>query len=364
MNDSESLRVGARRRKGVLLKLTVLGFSVFFMALSGELVIRYLIPAWPFESALYVPDHLTARDVPLRWRFSPSGGRNSLGLRNREVEPKKPGTYRILFLGDSLTWSGETTSGELYTEILEKRLNARSPNRPGTLEIINAGIPGYTTYQELEFLKIYGLDMQPDLVVLGFGFNDVYYKYLHKPTSSTFIGREPAAHLYHINPDSFPGTLFANSHLAHEVASFGEVMWKRISGRPVFPFERRGDFYLAWKPYGWERVRDVIGEMQSLLQARGVSLVVLVFPISDQVNESYRIIDEAYVLYPQSRIHEICEDSGIPILDLTETLYSNGGRTLFKDYLHLNGEGNNVVAATLENYLADKLPVLNSTGKP
>jgi hypothetical protein len=76
------------------------------------------------------------------------------------------------------------------------------------------------------------------------------------------------------------------------------------------------------------------------------------------------MIDESYVLYPQYRIREICGDYGIPILDLTETLYRNGGTTLFKDYLHLNGEGNNLVAAALESYLADNLPVLNDTGKP
>jgi hypothetical protein len=44
--------------------------------------------------------------------------------------------------------------------------------------MINAGIPGYTTYQEFEFLKIYGLDMEPDVVVLGLVFNDGYDKYL------------------------------------------------------------------------------------------------------------------------------------------------------------------------------------------
>jgi len=138
------------------------------MALSGELLIRYLIPAWPFDPALYVLGYLTARDIPLRWRFSPSDGRNSLGLRNREVLRKKAGVSRILFLGDSLIWSGETSSGELYTEVLEKRLNARSSSGLGALEIVNAGIPGYTTYQGLEFLKIYGLDTESERTPTSF----------------------------------------------------------------------------------------------------------------------------------------------------------------------------------------------------
>jgi hypothetical protein len=68
------------RGSAMLKKLTLLGFSICFMVLLGELLVRYLIPAWPFETALYMPDHLTPRDIPLQWRFSPLDGRNSLGL--------------------------------------------------------------------------------------------------------------------------------------------------------------------------------------------------------------------------------------------------------------------------------------------
>lgn len=336
-------------------KFVLLGFSICFMVLSGELLVRYMIPAWPFQTAIYIPDYLTARDIPLRWRYSSSAGRNSLGLRNREVGPKKPGTSRILFIGDSLVWSGETSSGELYTKVLEQRLNARSVRNVNSFEVINAGIPGYTTYQELEFLKIYGLDMEPDLVILGFVFNDVYYKYLHKPTSQKMLGREPTAHLYHFNPDTFPGHLFARSHLAHQFVSMSETLWKRILGRPVFPFERRGDFYLAWKHYGWDHARALIREMHSLLNQKGVSLVVLVFPISDQVSDEFRKLDQAYVLYPQRKIREICEEYAIPMLDLTEAIYMEGGITLFRDYLHLNGQGNDVVANELQKYVVDTL---------
>ena len=336
-------------------KLALLGLSLCFMLLAGELLIRYLIPAWPFEPVLYIPEYLSARDLPLRWRYSSAGGRNSLGLRNREVGPKPPGITRILFLGDSLIWSGETSAGALYTEVLEHWLNAHALHGPRAFEVINAGIPGYTTYQELEFLKIYGLDMAPDLVILGFVFNDVYYKYYHKLTRQMILSRDPAAHLFHFNPDVFPGIFFARSHLAHQIAGRSELLWKRIRGRPVFPFEQRGDFYLAWKPYGWGHARSLIGEMRTLLQEKRVSLVVLVFPMIDQVNERYRKLDEAYVLYPQRQIRAICDDYGIPMLDLTESLYREGGITLFRDHLHLNAQGNDVVTKELEKYLVDSL---------
>jgi lysophospholipase L1-like esterase len=335
-------------------KLVLLIFSICFMLVSCEFVIRHRLHAWPFESALYVPDYLTMRDTTLRWRFSPSNGRNSLGLRNREVGPKKAGTYRILFLGDSLIWTGETSSGELYTAVLEGRLNSRSQS-PSSFEIINAGIPGYTTYQELEFLKIYGIDMKPDLVILGFVFNDLYYKYLHRPTNPKLLNVEPTRYLYHFNPYAFPGVLFARSYLAHDVVGKSEVIWKRILHRPILRFEQKEDFYLAWKSYGWIHARKLIGETQALLRERGISLVVLVFPVSDQVNDRYRNLDEAYLLYPQGKIREICDDHAIPRLDLTESIYTNGGITLFRDYLHLNAKGNDLVTDELEKYLVEKL---------
>jgi lysophospholipase L1-like esterase len=336
-------------------KFALAGVSAFFVFLFAELLFRYMIPAWPFEKPLYIPDYLSARDAPLRWRFSSSVGRNSLGLRNREVGPKKPGTLRILVIGDSLVWSGETSSGELYTKLLEQRLNARSVGSVSSFEVINAGIPGYTTYQELKFLEIYGLDMEPDLVILGFVFNDVYYKYLHKPTKEKILSREPAAHLHHFNTDSFPGLLFARSHLAHQLVGMGGLLWKKIVGRAVFPFEWRGDFYLAWKDYGWDHARALIGEMRLLLRDKGVPLVILVFPISDQVNHEYRKLDQAYLLYPQQKIREICEEYAIPMLDLTEAIYREGGITLFRDYLHLNGKGNDIVTNELQKYVVDTL---------
>jgi hypothetical protein len=93
-------------------KLVLLVSSICFILLAYELRIRYQFQAWPFEDALHVPDYLTTRDTTLRWRFSPSDGRNSLGLRNREVGPKKIGTFRILFLvHNQATFFGITRCG-------------------------------------------------------------------------------------------------------------------------------------------------------------------------------------------------------------------------------------------------------------
>src|SRR6185295_13051929 len=89
---------------------------------------------------------------------------SSLGFRGREhAVPKPPGAFRILGLGDSFTF-GRHAPDEVYLELLEARLRARG----FPVDVINAGVPGYDTAQELGQLRKAGLGLGPDLVLLGF----------------------------------------------------------------------------------------------------------------------------------------------------------------------------------------------------
>jgi lysophospholipase L1-like esterase len=132
------------------------------------------------------------------------------------------------------------------------------------------------------------------------------------------------------------------------------VLWKRLRGRPIFAFDQRVDFYLAWKDHGWANAHRLIGEMYGMLASRGVPLYIVVFPVVDQVDERYRRLDADYVLSPQRRIRRISDEYEIPLIDLTEPLRARGGPRLFRDYVHLNGEGNDIVADQLEAFLVER----------
>lgn len=222
---------------------------------AAEALARLDAAAWPFQAPMEVPDHLAEKDASLRWLFSPGAGRNSLGLRNREIGPKD-GQTRILVLGDSLVWSGETSSKKLYTEVVQDELNERGERR---IEVVNGGIPGYTTYQELEFLRLHGREIDADVVVLGFVFSDVYYKYLHRPERGSLLSIDPESGLQHFDPTSLPGSLLRRSYALHWAFHRGELLWRRMRGEPVFPFERTPDFYLAWKPARLGPHREPLG---------------------------------------------------------------------------------------------------------
>jgi len=336
--------------KAALKNTVLLIVSIFFAFLFLEGLARYIIKAWPFEQPT-ITYNLTSKDKNLRWRFGPGSGLNSLGLRNREIGRKRANSFRILYLGDSLVWSGETSSGALYTQTIESNLNEALGYRNTRIEVINAGIPGYTTYQEVEFLKQYGLDMQPDLVILGFVFNDLYYKYLSKPTKNNILGREPEVQLNRFNTDTRLGAVFARSYVAHRVYYALENILKKLRGYPYFPFEYRTDFCLAWKKHGWKHAKRLIKECKDLLEERKIKLILVMYPMRDQVDDRYLEIDADYVLYPQKRVKEICSAYDIHYFDLTIAIHSNGGIQLYRDYLHFNEKGNDIVAAVITDYL-------------
>ena len=178
------------------------------------------------------------------------------------------------------------------------------------IEALRFGNAGHTTYQELEFLCLYGAQHQPSLVVLGFVFNDVYYKYLHRATGSRFIDREPTLKLQRFDTRSLPGSLLRRSYLAHELHFGFELLYKQALRRPEFPFENEDDLYLAWKPYGWDATQRLIGEMVELSREHGSELVAVIFPVRYQFEEQYREIDLDYLLYPQTRAKEVFRSHG------------------------------------------------------
>ncbi len=93
---------------------------------------------------------------------------NVHGLRGREV--RDDGTIRILALGASTTYGFGVEEEESYPLRLERVLNAGAS--PPRYQVINAGVPGYTSYQGLMFLRERGLALEPAVVLVDFGSND------------------------------------------------------------------------------------------------------------------------------------------------------------------------------------------------
>jgi lysophospholipase L1-like esterase len=96
---------------------------------------------------------------------------NSRGLRaDREYDYEKPeGTLRIVSLGDSFTVGYEVEVQEAFSSVLERALR-----RSGyEVEVLNAGVSGYSTAESLVYLERELFRYEPDLVLLSFFPNDL-----------------------------------------------------------------------------------------------------------------------------------------------------------------------------------------------
>jgi hypothetical protein len=91
---------------------------------------------------------------------------NELGLRGPATTPDKPAeTFRVLFLGDSVTFGLGVSDEACFVGRLRRRLAVLSAPR---VEVLNGGCPGYNGVHEALFLRQYGLPLAPDLVVVLF----------------------------------------------------------------------------------------------------------------------------------------------------------------------------------------------------
>lgn len=101
-------------------------------------------------------------------------GTNSHGHRDRATTLEKPkGTLRVLVLGDSFTVGAGVRQEEAYPHLIEVMLNERF--EAATIEVINSGTGGWQPFQYAQYLEHYGLQFDPDVILVGFYVgNDMY----------------------------------------------------------------------------------------------------------------------------------------------------------------------------------------------
>lgn len=149
---------------------TLLFAAVLEMGLRVvELKFR-ILPPEPPEWIKFSPTlHFEIQPNYQGYIFDTLAETNSYGLRNREFSPEKGDTFRIVCLGNSCTFGNLVSSDETYSHKLESLCRW---NFGGKIQIINAGIPGYTSYQGLVYLRERALSFEPDLLIVSYGFND------------------------------------------------------------------------------------------------------------------------------------------------------------------------------------------------
>jgi lysophospholipase L1-like esterase len=135
---------------------------------SSEDRIRYLMTA---DEIARLPRSI----LPLpgvEYGLTPGFGDISvLGWRGDDVVlPKPQGVFRIVAMGASTTY-GFTATEETYPAWLERILH--ETYGLNNVEVVNAGVSGYTTWNSMVSLATRVLELEPDLVIVYHATNDV-----------------------------------------------------------------------------------------------------------------------------------------------------------------------------------------------
>ena len=95
---------------------------------------------------------------------------NRRGWRDRDrTFANATDAYRVLVLGDSVTFAPAVRPEHTFTQLTEARLREQGVRA----EVINMAYAGWGTDQQLEALRTEGLRYEPDLVIVQFSTNDV-----------------------------------------------------------------------------------------------------------------------------------------------------------------------------------------------
>jgi hypothetical protein len=323
---------------------------------------------------------------------------NSRGLRDVEhdLEPQ-PGVHRILVLGDSFMAAEEVE----FEECVSGRLGARLAERG--VEVINSGVRGYGTAQELLFLEEEGLAYKPDLVVVAVFLGNDLVDNLRALGENAIHGPDP---FYEARP--FAVIDRVTNELGWEPPDFGNA--DQSQERP--PIERRslllrripvprifrsrlpetlpkiyadlniahGIYASAFDPdlgfsghaandyrdlfeEAWSVTIRLLLEMRARSEEVGAPLVVLVIPSDYAIGE--REIEsikegrlELDTSIPSRRLAAAAEEHGLRILDLTESLRAAAqqgqGPFCFPGDKHWTPEGHRFAADRLIDYTVRK----------
>jgi len=154
------LAFGGKRADVLALNLLVLTLIVVVMVPASELVVRLALKniSTTADNGSYF-----AR----RWNKT-HVRQNSYGYREEEFDSQKaPGMFRIVVIGDSLTFGQGIEEEERFSNRLNRVLKSSG------FEFINFGRCGAETVDELQTLRSQALRVKPDFVLLQWYINDV-----------------------------------------------------------------------------------------------------------------------------------------------------------------------------------------------
>lgn len=326
-----------------ILTVLLLIAALLTAGILGEVWLRMLGYSGAPES--HIGNIRLVDDPVLNWRFIPHSrvqdGKigvvyNSIGFRDSEhPKLKPPGVRRVVIVGDSVTEGSGVEADEIFSSWLQRILGPQ-------YEVINLGMSGLNTPQEVHILEVEGLDYDPDVVILNFVLNDCdFFSEFH--AAKQFVQDKDAkiGLLGDIGIDPRIKRLLKSSAFVYFLKSRVEHLIGMVTGKG------ESNYYLnLWsQDYCHQRIAEGFEKLTDLQARNSFQVHVLIWPLLVEYNPyAFAHIHE--------RVKQEAEKRGFQVLDLYEAFASTSYRKLqltAEDNVHPNGEGHRLAA---ERYVA------------
>lgn len=358
----------------IVQNITLLFGSLIFSFIVIELGFRALDPT-PFfsDSEINNTEHgnLSMHDDTLGWKGVPNAktefvtrnnrvrlAHNRHGFRDIEHDDLSDAKPAIVFLGDSFTWGYEVEFDEMFVNQLRERFPA--------YQIFNLAHRGYGTDQEFLTFRQWGDKRALALLVLMFSENDV-----GDNNSSFNYGKPKPEYQLHDDKLILTGVPVPRDESwmvapDREVsADSGKASVKDWIYHSHFINNMRIRYKLFRERRRLEATQDntqgqksepdytltsrIIEELRNEIARRGSRLIVVFIPSEGEIEG----LDDA--LPYQIAIAGLCDTLGIEHFDLAPALKKAFSRTYYRQGMHWNAHGHEVVAEALYGYLEEEL---------
>lgn len=308
---------------------------------------------------------------------------NSDGMRDREHSiTKLKNTFRIALLGDSLCEATEVPLERTFWMILENELTAHLPPGAPRVEVLNFGVAGFSTAQELVMMETKIWKYEPDAVLLAFTTSDVIENF--RPLS-----RQPLAPYFTCRAGgllldiSFRHLIryqrfrYLKSRVAERLRTIQllEQIVKRFRESPVSTVAYE-EVYVEPADRLWEEAWSIseklIEAVHQETKRHDVPLWVVTMSNDIQVHPDREVRDGISrrlgvpdLFYPDRRIRSVCLRNNIPIITLAEEMaeYAERNHVFLHGfepnlgYRHWNENGHRVAAGLMFGKVSAYLPV-------
>jgi lysophospholipase L1-like esterase len=288
-------------------------------------------------------------DPRLFWRLRPdsvfdaeaSVAINASGYRGPVAAAIRPeNLFRVAVMGDSVAFG----FGVAWPELLQTHLERRLAGRP--VEVLNFGVPGYTSVQGLRQFRDDVARLRPDVVVIAYGWNDHWLAKGGLPDAARRLPPAPVAAL---------GERLARLRVVqavHRLLSIGETAPVRESEVRRVPPETFTEQLeeLAEEARGAGSVPVFVG-LPSGFEDGEVPSYLVESGFTPSAEDA--ILDHDLYLDLTRRV---AENANAPFVDLRPAMAAVGGgpdTALFsRDRIHPTAEGHARIAAALEEPVA------------